>query len=52
MTAYRMFCMVQNTSVRLDRDAGRMYFDGPSAEKDDLKTFLSILGIEPSELVG
>jgi transposase len=52
VTAYRMFCMIRNTSVRLDRDAGRVYLDGPAAEKRQLKAFLSILGIDPSDLIG
>lgn len=52
ITACRIFSMVRNTSVRLDRDGGRVYLDGPAAEKRQLKAFLSILGIDPSDLIG
>ena len=47
-----MFCMMQNTSVRLDRDAERMYLDGPASEKKFLKDLLRILDIDPSDLIG
>ena len=52
ITAYRMFGMIRNTSVRLNRIEERIYLDGPAAEKQQLKVFLRILGMNPSDLIG
>jgi hypothetical protein len=52
ITAYRMFGMIRNTSVRLNRIEERIYLDGPVAEKQQLKVFLRILGMDPSDLIG
>ena len=52
ITTYRMFRMVQNTTVRFDRCAERIYLDGPSEEKNWVKIFSQILDIDPSRLIG